>query len=32
MNLPSVRLSDLAEWLPDEWKRRRKAPLEDLPK
>ncbi|MGC4048139.1 MAG: IS66 family transposase [Paludibaculum sp.] len=25
-NLPSVRLSDLAEWLPDEWKRRQTAP------
>ena len=25
MNLPSVRLSDLAAWLPDEWKRRRAA-------
>lgn len=25
MNLPSVRISDLAEWLPDEWKRRQAA-------
>lgn len=32
MNLPSVRLSDLAEWLPDEWKRRQKTPPEVLPK
>ena len=32
MNLPSVRLSDLAEWLPDEWKRRRTAAPEVLPK
>ncbi len=24
-NLPSVRISDLADWLPDEWKRRQAA-------
>ncbi len=24
-NLPSVRLSDLTEWLPDEWKQRQTA-------
>jgi hypothetical protein len=23
MNLPPLRMSELAEWLPDEWKRRR---------
>ncbi|QOY87515.1 transposase domain-containing protein [Paludibaculum fermentans] len=32
MNLPSVRLSDLTEWLPDEWKRRQTASPEGQPK
>ena len=25
VNLPSLRICDLAEWLPDEWKRRQAA-------
>ena len=25
VNLPSLRISDLAKWLPDEWKRRQAA-------
>ncbi|WP_321469941.1 IS66 family transposase [uncultured Paludibaculum sp.] len=31
-NLPSVRLSDLADWLPDAWKRRQAASPEGPPK
>jgi transposase len=28
VNLPGTRLSDLAAWLPDEWKRRQTPPPE----
>lgn len=30
VNLPSVKMNELAKWLPDEWKRRQAEPAANL--